>query len=82
MRGRVGVVVTHVAFQTGHQGGRLPGRFDLAVACSSPCRDASVVARTRRSGEIRGHTREPVRICDRGGACRPMQAVVVIPSRC
>jgi len=31
----VGVVVTHVAFQTGHTGGitgRLFGRFDLAVA--------------------------------------------------
>jgi acetyltransferase len=31
----IGVVVTHVAFQTGHSSGidgRLPGRFDLAVA--------------------------------------------------
>lgn len=31
----IGVVVTHVAFQTGHTGGvtgRLFGRFDLAVA--------------------------------------------------
>src|ERR1700738_5255771 len=31
----IGVVVTHVAFQTGHSGGvdgRLFGRFDLAVA--------------------------------------------------
>jgi len=45
----VGVVVTHVAFQTGHTGGitgRLFGRFDLAVA---------VFFALSRAGRYRGH---------------------------
>ena len=67
----VGVVVTHVAFQTGHTGGvtgRLFGRFDLAVAVFFALsgfllwRGHAAAARGRGPSRRRGTT------CDRGSS--------------
>ena len=56
----MGVVVTHVAFQTGHSSGvdgRLFGRFDLAVAVFFALVGISVVARACGGGA--GHRHAP-----------------------
>ena len=74
----MGVVVTHVAFQTGHSSGvdgRLFGRFDLAVAVFFALsgfllwRGHAAAAR-----DLRHSARRPGTTCDRGSSasCLPI----------
>ena len=71
----IGVVVTHVAFETGHSSGfdgRLFGRFDLAVAVFFAL--SGFLLWRGHAGAARGRrrARPPATTCDRGwsASCR------------